>query len=128
MNLDDFTRSYWKHMLNPMPKNEQNDILKKSIEFNGIETERVIIMEELSELIQEVSKQYRGKGIAMHLLEEMADVYICLEELKLMTGINNHDIEAAMSVKYERIKNDIESKKSKIAGLDLHESSGLLED
>lgn len=128
MNLDDFTRGYWKYMGNPMPKNDQNDILKKSIEFNGMDTERVIIMEELSELIQEVSKHYRNKGNIMHLLEEMADVYICLEELKLMTGIDDHDIEAAMSVKYERIKNDIESKKSKITGLDLHESSGLLED
>lgn len=128
MNLDDFTRGYWKYMGNPMPMNDQNDILKKSIEFNGMDTERVIIMEELSELIQEVSKHYRNKGNIMHLLEEMADVYICLEELKLMTGIDNYDIEAAMSVKYERIKNDIESKENKKTGLDIHESSGLLED
>lgn len=111
-----------------MTKNDQNDILKKNIEFNNIETEQVIIMEELSELIQEVSKHYRKKGSIMHLLEEMADVYICLEELKLLTGIDVHDIEAAMSVKYERIRNDMESEKGETVSLDLHETSGLLED
>lgn len=122
MNLDDFTREYWKYIGGAMPKNEQNDILKKSIEFNGMETERVIIMEELSELIQEVSKHYRDKGNIMHLLEEMADVYICLEELKLMTGIDNHDIEAAMSVKLNRLR----KRYSEIE--DARDCSGLLDD
>ena len=125
MDLDAFVNEYWKHVNNPMPKSEQADILKKSIEHNGTETELVIIMEELSELIQQVSKRYRGKNYAMHLLEEMADVYICLEELKLITGISNDDIEAAMSVKFERIRNDIQ--KSSLPDFDLHEYSGLLE-
>ena len=125
MDLDAFVNEYWKHVINPMPKSEQADILKKSIEHNGTETELVIIMEELSELIQQVSKRYRGKNYAMHLLEEMADVYICLEELKLIAGISNDDIEAAMSVKFERIRNDIQ--KSSLPDFDLHEYSGLLE-
>ena len=125
MDLDAFVNEYWKHVNNPMPKSEQADILKKSIEHNGTETELVIIMEELSELIQQVSKKYRGKNYAMHLLEEMADVYICLEELKLIAGISNDDIEAAMSVKFERIRNDIQ--KSSLPDFDLHEYSGLLE-
>lgn len=125
MNLDVFVSEYWKYVGNPMPKSEQVDILKKSIEYNGTETELAIIMEELSELIQQVSKRYRGKNYAMHLLEEMADVYICLDELKLMAGITDHDIEAAKSVKFERIRDSIQ--KNSLPDLDLHESSGLLE-
>lgn len=126
MDLDAFVNEYWKHVNNPMPKSEQADILKKSIEHNGTETELVIIMEELSELIQQVSKRYRGKNYAMHLLEEMADVYICLDELKLMTGITDHDIEVAMSVKFERIRDSIQKGGSQ--GFDSHDHSGLLED
>lgn len=122
MNLDDFTREYWKYIGGAMPGNDRIDILKKNIELNGVETERVIIMEELSELIQEVSKHYRDKGNIMHLLEEMADVYICLEELKLMTGIDNHDIEAAMSVKLNRLR----KRYSEIE--DARDCSGLLDD
>lgn len=126
MNLNAFINEYRKHVNNPMPKSEQTDILKKSIEYNGAETELVIIMEELSELIQQVSKRYRGENYTMHLLEEMADVYICLDELKLMIDITDDDIEAAMSVKFERIKDSIQ--KGALLNDDLHEHSGLLED
>lgn len=122
MNLDDFTRKYRKYMSGAMPRNDCVDILKKNITLNGVETEWVIIMEELSELIQEVSKHYRGKGCSMHLLEEMADVYICLDELKLITGIDDRDIMAAVSVKMDRIK----KRYSEIE--DARDCSGLLDD
>lgn len=38
----------------------------------------VIAMEEMSELQKEISKCLRGKGNSSDLLQEMADVYICL--------------------------------------------------
>lgn len=42
----------------------------------------VVCMEELSELTQAISKEIRGKDDRNNLVEEMADVLICLEILK----------------------------------------------
>lgn len=44
----------------------------------------VMVMEELAELAQEVSKEYRGKGDLHKLTNEIADVEIMLEQLKII--------------------------------------------
>ena len=58
------------------------DIIERSIKEYGRITQSVICMEECSELIQAVSKQIRGIRSKETLVEEMADVTICLEMLK----------------------------------------------
>ena len=59
-------------------------------------------MEELAELQQEISKQIRGKGDMLGVLEELADVYICLEMLKKMFQFTNDEIARAVDIKLER--------------------------
>ena len=63
------------------------DIETDIFNYYGTDQTMVVCMEELSELIKEVSKYIRGKGNKHHLTEEIADVLITIDEL-----INLHDI------------------------------------
>ena len=76
------------------------DILKS--ETPG--TNCVICMEELAELQQEISKQLRNKGDSYGLLEELADVYICLEMLKKMFNYSSDEIVRAVEIKLDRFE------------------------
>ena len=53
----------------------------------------MVCMEELSELSQAISKEIRGRGDRNNLVEEMADVIICLEILKQIFAVTNVEIE-----------------------------------
>ena len=55
---------------------------KQFLDKNGIKQE-VIWIEELSELIQAISKMERGQNKRDNLLEELSDSLICLEQLDI---------------------------------------------
>ena len=65
----------------------------------------IIVMEELAELAQEVSKQLRGKGDKNALIEESADVLLGIRYIQEIVGITVDELNKAMSVKAERIAN-----------------------
>ena len=69
----------------------------------------VILMEELSELIQETSKYIRGKGDKDHIMEEIADVRISIDYLEHLIGAEDDDLNHAMRIKADRLKNGTES-------------------
>lgn len=50
---------------------------------NGKEVISVVAIEECSELQKEITKMMRERGNKMNLLEEMADVYICLAQRRI---------------------------------------------
>ena len=77
-------------------------IIRKSIKYYGSETQKIVCMEECSELIQAISKEVRGKSDMDHLTEEMGDVLICIELLKQMFGINESELQAWIDLKQER--------------------------
>ena len=81
-------------------KNAISDILKSETPI----TNCVICMEELAELQQEISKQLRNKGDSYGLLEELADVYICLEMLKKMFNYSSDEIARAVEIKLDRFE------------------------
>lgn len=70
----------------------------------------IMIMEEMSELIQEVSKYLRGMGNKHNLLQEMADVYISLESLKEIYGITSLELHKAVNVKIDRIDKELKER------------------
>ena len=107
MNIENFINDYRTFSNKPFYAYEQERILRQNIQRNDTVEEIVIIMEELAELSQQVSKKIRGKEDKMHLLEEIADVYICLEELKMLNGFTEKEIEIAKTVKLNRIKNKL---------------------
>lgn len=62
----------------------------------------IIDMEELAELSQEISKHIRGKGDHFSLLEEMADVQVCLLHLQNLFNISDEELNKAVNVKLNR--------------------------
>lgn len=59
-----------------------NPILRKAIAVYGVENQTIKAIEEMSELIKELSKALLGKADNDHIREEIADVEIMLEQLK----------------------------------------------
>lgn len=84
------------------------NVLSKTIVKNGIKLQSVIAMEECSELIKEISKFIRGKGNKDNLIEEMADVLIVIDQLKLMYNISSAEIEEMVHFKTMRLKGRLE--------------------
>ena len=87
-----------------------SNVVKKSIEHYGADLQTVVCMEECAELIQAVSKMKRGKDNRDNLIEEMADVMICIEILKQVYGISDNEIQNYVCQKQnrsiERMKSD----------------------
>lgn len=93
-----------------MEININKEIVSKSLDTYGNGIQLVVCMEELSELTQAISKEKRGKGSRDNLIEEMADVMICMEILKQVYGISDNEIQNYVCQKQnrciERMKSD----------------------
>ena len=83
-------------------------IFAKTIVKNGIKLQSVIAMEECSELTKDISKFIRGKGIKDNLVEEMADVLIVIEQLKMMYAISPQELGEMVDKKVNRLKERLE--------------------
>lgn len=55
-----------------------------AVDTYGKISQLIMATEEMSELIKELSKNYRGESNISHISEEMADVEIMLEQLKII--------------------------------------------
>lgn len=85
-----------------MKININKEIVSKSLDTYGNGIQLVVCMEELSEPSQAISKEIRGVGDRSNLVEEMADVIICLEILKQIFAVTNVEIEEWVKFKQER--------------------------
>lgn len=84
----------------------------------GIERQSLVAMEELSELQKAISKLVRNpeektkplefKGLRNNLIEEMADVIICMDQLKEFYGIDHLDIQHVIDSKQTRQRRRLE--------------------
>ena len=82
----------------------------KAITAYGIKAQSIVAIEELSELTKEITKQLRGIGDKSHLIEEIADVEIMLNQVKLMYDIYEGDVEEYKNRKIERLKAHLEER------------------
>jgi hypothetical protein len=88
----------------------KSKILKESIQSNlkdGNPTGHknlIIVMEELAELTKEVSKELRGKGDHIGILEEMADVQIGIYYLQEILDMYEYQLNKAVNVKLDRLE------------------------
>ena len=65
-------------------------VWSKSIEYYGVTKQSIVCMEECAELIEAVDDRWRDgltDGIRSHMVEEMADVLICLWLLEHMYDV-----------------------------------------
>jgi NTP pyrophosphatase (non-canonical NTP hydrolase) len=86
------------------------DVLDKAIKKYGVEKQLLVCMEEPAELIQAISKaeRYPEDSTRMQdLIEEMADVTICLEYLKLIYNIRQEELDEWINRKVKRISKKI---------------------
>lgn len=86
----------------------KQDIYKEAILKYGKSLQLIVAIEELSELQKEITKALRGKLNIDHLIEEIADAQIMIEQLLVIFGLETEEIEREKNYKisrlYERIK------------------------
>lgn len=90
-------------------KELMNRVLAECIMRYGVQFQSNMVMEECAELIQAVNKVLR-KGasnveIFNNLVEEIADVYLVIEQLKMIYLIDDSSIEDIMIQKITRQNN-----------------------
>ncbi len=75
----------------------------RKIAEHGDSREQVIVcMEELGELSHALSKWLRGVSDMENLSEEIADVTLCLDELREIFGVGSLEIEERIQEKIDR--------------------------
>lgn len=87
-------------------------INNETMDRYGIERQSLVAMEELSELQKAISKLVRNpeektkplefKGLRHNLIEEMADVLICMDQLINFYKIDRSEIQDTIRAKQER--------------------------
>ena len=78
------------------------NIISNSIQHYGRNNQSTVCMEECAELIQAISKAKRGKINRDNMIEEIADVLICIEMLKQMYMISDEKINKWIEKKQAR--------------------------
>lgn len=85
----------------------QINVMIDALKYYGNNPQVDVAIEEMSELIKELLKNRRGKENRSMIADEMADVYIMLEQLKFIFGINETELKVNAEFKIQRLKNRI---------------------
>lgn len=83
---------------------EMMTVFEKAIETYGKDLQKQVAIEEMAELTKEICKDFRGKGNREHILEEIVDVSIMLEQLQIMYGISSSEMLRAVDIKIKRLE------------------------
>ena len=93
-------------------KKELEKLYEDCIEFWGLEKQARIAQEECGELITAVSHYFRGReGAPSKLVEEIADVYLILNQL--ISYFGEDWIMEIVDLKSDRVKEKLEKYKAK---------------
>lgn len=92
---------------------ERRKIYDKALETYGKDNQIIVAIEELSELQKELTKYLRGKLDENHLIEEMADVYIMLEQLIYIFDCGT-SLKVARSTKVKRLAKNLRKEGVKV--------------
>lgn len=79
------------------------NILKRAIATFGEIAQKIMVLEETSELQKEVCKSLRGADNRDAIVEETADVLIMIEQLKIMHHITDEELEKVIEFKLNRL-------------------------
>lgn len=114
MNREAFIQQYMglMHEITGDKYNKEHiiKVIRDSIEANSVDRaprgsrNLIIVMEELAELSQQVSKQLRGNCNKFDLLQELADVQLCIYYIQEICNINDKQLQDAMVVKSNRVE------------------------
>lgn len=87
-------------------------IRELAIKVFGRTYQKIVAIEELSELQKEITKDLRGKGNRDHILEELVDVRIILDELVAMYDFGKDEMFVQEMAKYQRLEKTIEEEEN----------------
>ena len=90
------------------------DTYKLAISVYGEKAQKLMAIEEMSELTKEICKDFRGKLNREHLVEEMADVLIMLDQMLLLYKISGEEVGLMRIKKVERLKERLEKQNDEI--------------
>ena len=107
MKREDFIKLFNQQKENPEAV-DFGSIINKSLEADGKEA-YTIIVEELAELAQQVTKCKRGIVDRYDLLQEAADAWIVMQYLYNLQGITDRELMCAIEAKL--IRNEAELQK-----------------
>ena len=80
------------------------EIFETAIKVYGVSNQENMAIEECAELIQAINKKHRGRQ--HNIPEEIADVEIMLEQLKITNGCHE-EVEAIRKEKVERLYSNL---------------------
>lgn len=84
------------------------EVLQRALDTYGSVLQIVVMMEEMSELQKELCKDLRGRGSIERIAEEIADVEIMLEQMKMLFCCAN-DVRNERRRKVERLKERLDN-------------------
>ena len=99
--------------MNKITYEERKEIYEKALKTWGTPAQIMMALEEMSELTKELCKHFRGRPNGAEIIDEVADVTIMMEQLRLILGINEAVCEQ-MDVKMLRLKKRLGMKEEKI--------------
>ena len=95
-----------------MDKEQELKIYNEAIEFFGNTSQKIKVIEEMSELTKELCKELRDRGNIENIADELADVEITLAQLKIIYDI--HDlVEQHKDFKLHRFAKNMSELKAK---------------
>lgn len=81
----------------------ETEVLQRALDTYGSTLQISMVFEEMSELQKELCKYLRGRGSREHIAEEIADVEIMLEQMKMLFCCTD-DVRNERRRKVERLK------------------------
>lgn len=75
--------------MNEIDYERRKAVYAEAVERYGVEAQCLMVVEEMSELTKEICKISRGKIDLEGLADEIADVTIMLEQLRIMYDLND---------------------------------------
>ena len=82
-------------------------LMKTAIDRYGETLQTFVAMEEMAELTKELSKHMRGASNHEAIVEEVADVYVMLEQIKIMHNIPNSELHGMIAKKLYRLERSL---------------------
>ncbi|HOY47546.1 MAG TPA: hypothetical protein PLZ05_03030 [Alphaproteobacteria bacterium] len=90
----------------------KKEVLIACEEVFGLEMQKLLVIEEMSELTKEIIKNVRGKDNRDAIVEEMADVLNMFDQMLSIYEISDDELDNARISKVLRLTERIEKKRS----------------
>ena len=100
--------------MNNVDCEEYYNLCEEAVNTWGISAQKLMVIEEMSELTKEICKFERGKYNYEELAEEIADVLIMLQQLEIMLALEN-EVDKQVIKKMARLEKRLDKYKKERA-------------